>query len=334
MKRRAFLTTAAATLASPMSSRPDKQTDGRRRLARRCRHRRHHAARGRSGWRASPRARSPRRVWRSRCRRRRWLSKTPTLAGGHRHARPARAHRRLAAAWPSASPAHGLCARAAAPRASHTHCGPVIDAADASPTTSTRRNGARFADYTDDPRAADRRADRRGAAARWRRRRSTWARPRHVRRQPPRAVLARRARRSRVPILRVDVAGAAARHRLRLCLPQHHAAADEVEFHGDYAGVAQAEIERAPSGRDGAVRHRLRRRRQPQAARHAASSSTQHGEALADAVDRALPRRRRSPDRCARGRGRSTCPLRRRRIARTGGRPGRPRTSTCADTPR
>ena len=64
--------------------------------------------------------------------------------------------------------------------------------------------------------------------------------------------------------------------------------ASSCSFHGDYAGVAQAELERRHPGATALFVAGLRRRRQPAAARHDRARRAARRGSLADAVDRAL----------------------------------------------
>ena len=122
-----------------------------------------------------------------------------------------------------------------------------------------------------------------------------------------------------------------ARHRVRLRVPQHDAAPRLREVPRRLCGRRPGRARAAAPGRDGAVRGRLRRRRNPDP-RDTLELVQPHGAALADAVDAAGARRRRSTARCAPPTRRSTCRSRPRPIARDGRRAWTIRTSTSGVT--
>ena len=260
--------------------------------------------RGRCGWPGLPRARGPRRAWRCRCTRRRWRSRTRVARRrGPGDARSARRHRRDVGAT---SPRGGRRARAAtrspAPRT------PATPTAGRSSTSMlsvaydlTAAQRATIRDYTDGAAVTARRSDWRGDAGAGAGDAARRRVGRDVRRQPPRHVPRRASRRSP----RADPARRRRRRRPRAIVfgyACHNTTLrdDEVEFHGDYAGVAQAALEARHPGAQRDVRAGLRRRRQPDAARHARAGHAARRRTGRRRSKPACPRSRRSDGRCRR----------------------------------
>ena len=85
----------------------------------------------------------------------------------------------------------------------------------------------------------------------------------------------------RVPMLRVDVGGKPKAILFSYACHNTTLPASNVEWHGDYAGRGTGSHRSGAARADGALHDRVRRRCQPEAARHARERRRQHGEALA-----------------------------------------------------
>ena len=154
--------------------------------------------------------------------------------------------------------------------ASHTHCGPVVDGMLSVAYDLDAAQVGAIRAYTRELEGTDRGPSSATRCRAWRRRSCRRSGRGAVRRQSAGAVHARTGRSitaspccawRRTHGLVAIVFGYAC-HNTTL-------QPDFVRFHGDYAGVAQAALERRHPGRDRAVRGRLRRRREPDASRDA-----------------------------------------------------------------
>jgi neutral ceramidase len=173
--------------------------------------------------------------------------------------------------------------------ASHTHCGPVVDDMLSVAYDLSAAQRATIRDYT--TALQSQLVDLIGAAVRglepaslqvgeWT---AAFAANRRV------TIPGERPVDHRVPILRVDVAGAARAIVFGYACHNTTLRDDEVEFHGDYAGVAQAAIEARHPGTQAMFLAGCGADANPMP-RGTRALVTQHGEALAAAVESGLAR--------------------------------------------